>query len=162
MRGRILVVGFLALALGGCAAGENTYPGVEAAGMPNVQLALNHAILRTDEAVAQLDGQLIGPAEAASLPEVLPGELEKPVSWSYRGELTPGVKLLAKAVGYQVQVIRPPHSLPVQVSVSIANRPIMDAFKALSAAAGAAATVSVHPDRHLVEVEYAARPTTRA
>ena len=98
----------------------------------------------------------------APLPEVLPAELEKPVSWSYRGELTAGVTALAKSVGYQVSVIRPPHTKPVSVAVNISDRPIIDAFHALSAAAGRAATVSVHPDQHLVEVEYAPRPTTRA
>lgn len=162
MRGRILLSSLFALALGGCAAGQNTYPDVATSGMPNVQAALNHAILRTDEAVAQLDGGPVAQAAATPLPAVYPAELEKPISWTYRGELAAGVRALAKSVGYQVKVVRPSGSKPVRVAVNIADLPIIDAFHALSREAGSAATVTVDSAQHLVEVTYASAPATSA
>lgn len=162
MRGRLFLSGLFALTLAGCAAGQNTYPDVATPGMPNVQAALNHAILRTDEAVAQLDGGPVAQAAATPLPAVYPAELEKPISWSYRGELAAGVRALAQSVGYQVKVVRPSGSKRVEVAVNIADLPIIDAFHALSTEAGSAATVNMDPAQHLVEVTYASVPTTKA
>jgi defect-in-organelle-trafficking protein DotD len=140
--------------LAGCAGPlPATYPDVATPGMPNVQLALNSAIQTTIQAQDQLDQIAVAPA-AVGLPQVLPAELEKPVTWSYTGKLEPAVQALANSVGYQVQILGSPVGPPVPISVNIHDLPINDAFTAVAAEAQSQATVSVVPLNHVVQIQY--------
>jgi defect-in-organelle-trafficking protein DotD len=88
------------------------------------------------------------------LPQPLPAELEKPVTWTYSGNLEPAIRALAKSVGYSVLVFGSPAGPPVPISVNIQDLPINDAFTAIETEAATQATVLVLPYHHVVQIEY--------
>lgn len=148
--------------LAGCASSlPTTYPQVATPGMPNVQLALNAAIQSTVAAKDQLNQIPVTPA-ASGLPQALPAELEKPVTWSYRGNLEPAVHALANSVGYTVRVFGTPSGPPVPISVNIEDLPINDAFTAVETEAQPQATVTVLPYSHAVQIQYRAAGVSHA
>ena len=153
-KSRLLVVSLTSLA--GCATTlPSTYPPVATPGMPNVQLALNQAIQSTIAAQDQLNLIPVTPA-AAGLPQPLPAELEKPVTWSYTGNLEPAIRALANSVGYTVQVFGSPSGPPVPISVNIQDLPINDAFTAVETEAQTQATVTILTYQHAVQIQYKA------
>ena len=98
----------------------------------------------------------IGPASAAAGP-VVPGELQKLVTFDWSGSLEDGVRKLAGNVGYAVAIQPPPPGqASLQVAVATGAVPIIDAFQALGEAAGARATVRIDPARRQVDVLYRA------
>ena len=140
--------GLLAL-LAGCAA-PTVAPDVDAAGMPNVEVALQRSLDRVDRTMGQL-GQY---GSTDPLRPVAPAELQRLVSLAWSGPLDEGVKTLADRIGYRFVVTAPSRTGPVQVAVNMTNVPAIDLLQAFGNAAGASATVMVDPDRHQVEVQY--------
>ena len=149
----LVLIGFAGSGLTGCATGQvHSNPAVVTAGMPNIQIALDRAITRTDAAVQQLNSEPVATLAEAPLPQVLPAELQKPIRWSYSGPLDPAVQALAKSVGYQITISGPTDSPPIMVSVSMNRLPIIDAFRTIGIQAGARASVIIRPAHHLIEV----------
>jgi defect in organelle trafficking protein DotD len=144
-------VGLMAL-LAGCGGVTPVPPDVATTGMPNTELALQTSMADVHAAMGELDGMLVpGPAPE---PAVVPGELDRPVSFAWSGLLDQGVRVLADRVGYRMTVTAPKDSKPLMVSVNLSNVTTIDAFRALGNAAGSSATVVVDPNHHLVEVEH--------
>ena len=140
--------GLVAL-LAGCAT-PTVAPDVDAAGMPNVEVALQRSLDRVDRTMGQL-----GQYGSAGQPRpVAPAELQRLVSLTWSGPLDEGVRTLADRIGYRFAVTSPSRTGPVQVAVNMADVPAIELLQALGNAAGASATVMVDPDRHLVEVQY--------
>ena len=140
--------GLLAL-LAGCAA-PTVAPDLDAAGMPNVEVALQRSLDRVDRTMGQL-GQYDAAGQARP---VAPAELQRLVSLTWNGPLDAGVKSLADRIGYRFVVTAPSAATPIQVAVNMTDVPVIDVLQALGAAAGTSATVVVDPDRHLVEVQH--------
>lgn len=151
--GLLVLIGLSGFGLTGCATGQvHSNPAIVTAGMPNIQIALDRAITRTDAAVQQLNGEPVTTLADAPLPQVLPAELQKPIRWSYSGPLDPAAQALAKSVGYQITISGPTDDPPVMVSVSMNRLPIIDAFRTIGIQAGARASVIIRPAHHLIEV----------
>jgi hypothetical protein len=153
---RILAAGFglgLITTLAGCASTPLiTDPPVDAVGMPNVQAALNAAILHTDQAVAQLDGTPVTTLASAPLPEVQPGELEQPMQWRYTGQLIPAVQAIGKFVNYRVVVEPGPHDQPIRVTVDADHMAAGGVIQALNTQAGSRAVVEADPRQQVIFV----------
>lgn len=146
-----------ALLLAGCSATPVVPTDVATTGMPNPEVALRESIRLVDSEMTQL-GTLTPPQQRAADP-VVPDELNKTVTFTYAGPLDEGVRKLADAVGYRVEVTPapPPASgqparAPLNVSLSTGFVPAIKAFAAIGDAAGDRALVRVDPVRHVVEV----------
>ena len=147
----------LALLVAGCADFPMVGNDVAMAGMPNTEVALRDSMRLVDAEMGKLGGlapTLSAPVPSAAGP-VVPGELQKVVTFTWSGSLEDGVRQLAGNVGYAVAVIpAPPGQAPAAVSVATGPVPVIQAFRALGDAAGARATVRVDPARRQVEVLY--------
>jgi len=144
----------LALLVAGCADFPNVGTDVAMAGMPNTEVALRDSMRLVDAEMGKLGGLAPTPPPSAAGP-VVPGELQKVVTFTWTGSLEDGVRQLAGNVGYAVTIVpAPPGQAPAAVSVATGPVPVVQAFQALGDAAGARATVRVDPARRQVEVLY--------
>jgi len=144
----------LALLVAGCADLPNVGTDVAMTGMPNTEIALRDSMRLVNAEMGKLGGLVPAPTPSAAGP-VLPGELQKVVTFTWAGSLEDGVRQLAGNVGYTVAVVpAPPGQAPAAVSVATGPVPVIRAFQALGDAAGARATVRVDPARRQVEVQY--------
>lgn len=143
-----------ALLVAGCADFPNVGTDVAMTGMPNTEIALRDSMHQVDAQMGKLGGLAPAPVQAALGP-VVPGELQKVVTFTWAGSLEDGVRQLAGNVGYAVAVVpAPPGQAPAAVSVAPGPVPVIQAFQALGDAAGTRATVRVDPARRQVEVLY--------
>lgn len=126
-------------------------------GMPNPEAALRDSMRLVDAEMTTL-GTLGARAAPARITEpVLPGELQKTVTFAYSGPLDDGARRLADEVGYRLTITPAPGQVAVQpltVNVSTGFVTAYAALKALGDAAGSRALVRVDPQRHLIEVTY--------
>ena len=146
----------MALFIAGCTEFPNVGTDVATTGMPNTETALRDSMRLVDAEMGKLGGLAPAPApSAAAAGPVVPGELQKVVTFTWAGTLEDGVRQLAGNVGYAVAVIpAPPGQAPAAVSVATGPVPVIQAFQALGDAASARATVRVDPARRQVEVLY--------
>ena len=150
--------GILLLALAACST-PKVETDVLTTGMANPEIALRESMRLVDAEMTSL-GTLGGGASRFSEP-VVPGELQKTVTFTYAGPLEDGARRLAQEVGYRVTVTLPPPAAqgqatpgPLTVNVTTGFVTAYAALKALGDAAGSRAIVRVDPRRHLVEVIY--------
>ncbi len=125
---------------------------VDAAGMPNPELALQTSMQHVDAEMAQLGGLSARPA--ALLAPGAPAPVERMVDFAWSGPLDAGVAKLAQSVGYTFFTTRPPSEPGISVAVDLRGVTAIDAFRALGERAGAAATVEVDPLHHSVQVTH--------
>jgi len=138
--------------LGGCAAPVHPVPTtVETPGMPNPEIALQKSMSDVNAEMAEL-GELTPEAATPVAAPVVPGPLQKTVSFSWSGPLDQGVAKLAQSVGYAFYVTAPPNAQPVNVAITISSVPAYQVFQALGEEAGTKATVEVDPLHHQVQV----------
>ncbi len=147
---------FTAALLAGCAAGPvpKVAANVVTPGMPNLQIALNNAILRTDQSVDQLDGEPVMTLASARLPVALPGELQQRIRWNYEGNLGPAVQALGTLINYHVVIHHPKGVVPGLVSVHADQIPVSTVIRTLGIEAGSRATVTVIPAEQTIDVRY--------
>ena len=139
----------------GCADIPNVGTDVATTGMPNTEIALRDSMRLVDAEMGKLGGLAPALAPSAAAGPVVPGELQKVVTFTWAGSLEDGVRQLAGNVGYAVALVpAPPGQAPAAVSVATGPVPVIQAFQALGDAAGARATVRVDPARRQVEVLY--------
>lgn len=150
--GPVLAIGLLAA---GCST-PNIGTDVAMTGMPNAEVALRDSVRLVDAEMGKLGVMTPTPLSRGAGP-VVPGELQRVVTFSYTGSLEDGVRQLAGNVGYTVAVSPPPSGqAPAQVAVATGTVPIIQAFQALGEAAGTRAMVTVDPARRQVDVTYRA------
>mgnify|MGYP005816105941 CR=1 FL=1 len=138
--------------LAGCAAPVQPVPTTVATpGMPNPEIALQKSMSDVNAEMAEL-GQLTPAATTPVNPPVMPGPLQKTVSFSWSGSLDQGVAKLAQSVGYTFYVTAPANAQPIDVSITISSVPAYQVFQALGEEAGTKATVEVDPLHHQVQV----------
>ncbi len=142
--------------LTGCASGPvpNVAADVVTPGMPNIQVALNNAILRTKQAVDQLNGEPVMTLASARLPVALPGELQQRIRWTYQGHLGPAVRALGTLINYRVVIRHPKGVPPVLVSVHADLIPVSTVIRTFGIEAGSHATVTVIPAEQTIQVSY--------
>ena len=151
--------GLVAL-LAACAATPDVGTDVLTTGMANPEIALRESMRLVDAEMTKL-GTLNTPAAPRITETIVPGELQKTVTFAFVGSLDDGVRELAEAVGYTVTITPPPPPQPgtaplppLTVNVTTGFVTAVAAFSALGEAAGSRAMVRVDPQRHLVEVIY--------
>lgn len=150
--GSVLVIGLLAA---GCST-PNIGTDVAMTGMPNAEVALRDSMRLVDAEMGKLGVMTPTPLGRSEGP-VVPGELQKVVTFDWSGSLEDGVRKLAGNVGYTVAVLPPPPGqAPAQVAVATGAVPIIQAFQALGEAAGTRVMVTVDPARRQVDVTYRA------
>ena len=130
-------------------------------GMPNPEIALRDSMRLVDAEMTSLGTLGMRGALPVRISEpVVPGELQKTVTFAYSGSLDDGARRLAEEVGYRLTITLPPPAPgqvapgPLIVNVSTGFVTAYAALKALGDAAGSRALVRVDPQRHLVEVIY--------
>ena len=144
-----------ALLVAGCST-PNVGTDVAMTGMPNAEVALRDSMRLVDAEMGKLGVMTPTPLGRSEGP-VVPGELQKLVTFDWSGSLEDGVRKLAGNVGYAVAIEPPPPGqASLQVAVATGAVPIIDAFQALGQAAGARAMVRVDPARRQVDVIYRA------
>lgn len=128
-------------------------------GMPNPEIALRDSMRQVDVEMTSLG--TLGAAPVRMAEPVVPGELQKTVTFAYSGPLDDGVRKLATAVGYRLTITPPPPPAPgaaplgpLNINVSTGFVTAYAALKALGDAAGTRALVRVDPQHHLIEVIY--------
>lgn len=142
----------VAALLAGCAMPVHPVPTtVETPGMPNPEIALQKSMNDVNAEMAEL-GQLTPAATTPVTVPVMPGPLQKTVSFSWNGPLDQGVAKLAQSVGYTFYVTAPANAQPVNVAITISSVPAYQVFQALGEEAGTKATVEVDPIHHQVQV----------
>lgn len=146
------------LAVTACAT-PNVGTDVVTTGMPNPEIALRDSMRLVDAEMTSL-GTLGAPPIRTAEP-VVPGELQKTVTFAYSGPFDDGARKLATAVGYRLTITPPPPPAPgttapgpLNVDVSTGFVTAYAALKALGDAAGSRAVLRVDPQHHLVEVIY--------
>ncbi len=156
LRGPALAAALLAA---GCSSTPNVGTDVAVTGMPNAELALRDSMRVVDAEMGKLGVMGPVPIQRGSGP-VVPGELQKVVTFTWAGGLEDGVRTLAASVGYAVAVVPPPPGPvtlpPLEVAVATGPVPVIEAFQALGEAAGTRALVRVDPARRQVDVLYRA------
>jgi len=126
---------------------------VDAPGMPNAEVALQKSLDDTARDLSRI-GAIEPSAAVASMPTVVPGELDRVVSMRWNGALDGAVKRLGQTIGYRTVVMGAPPRAGVNVAVDPAPRRVYDILHDLGDEAGAAAIVRVDPERQLLEVIY--------
>ncbi|WP_294532798.1 DotD/TraH family lipoprotein [uncultured Rhodoblastus sp.] len=157
MRQRVstpVLVALAALSLAGCASVTPIPTTVATPGMPNAERELQESMSDVGREMARI-GKM-GPEVAASdRPTVVPGELDRQVSFQWNGSLDDAIRELAKLVGYAVEIKgASPFTPRVQVSIDPAPRRVYDLFRMLGEQAGSQAGVRLDSQHHLVEVVY--------
>lgn len=149
----------VALLVAGCSATPNVGTDVAVTGMPNAELALRDSMRVVDVEMGKLGVMAPAPVQRMAGP-VVPGELQRVVTFAWTGGLDDGVRKLAESVGYAVAVAPPPPGStalpPLEVAVATGSVPVIEAFQALGEAAGTRALVRVDPSRRQVDVLYRA------
>ena len=145
-----------AASLAGCASTPEIGTDVAMAGMPNAELALRDSMRAVDAEMGKLGTLRLASATGpAGTGPVVPGELQKVVTFTWSGTLEDGVRKLAGDVGYAVSVVPPARGqAPVVVGVRTTAAPVIEAFQALGAAGGTRADVRVDPALRQVRVIY--------
>ena len=154
---RLILAPLLAtVLLAGCAHTPRVGTDVATAGMPNPEVALRDSMSLVDAEMTKLGTLAPGPRVAEP---IVPGELQKTVTFAFSGPLDDGVRRLAETVGYTVSITPPPAPAPDQaaaapltISVSTGYVTALGAFTAIGNAAGSRALVRVDAQHHLVEV----------
>ena len=100
MRQRVstrILIGLAGLSLAGCAA-TPIPTAVDMPGMPNAEIALQESI---DDVGREMDriGKMGPEAAASNKPVVVPGELDRQVSFQWNGSLDDAVRELARTIG---------------------------------------------------------------
>jgi defect in organelle trafficking protein DotD len=149
---RPLVTPILAWALltAGCAVVQPVPTDVGTPGMANPEEALQRSMHHVDAEMAEL-GQL-SPAAVRAAHPVMPEDLQRIVSFDWRGSLDQAVAKLAAGVGYTFYMTAPVNAQALDVVIRLSSVPAYQVFEALGAEAGARATVEVDPLHHQVEV----------
>jgi defect-in-organelle-trafficking protein DotD len=119
-------------------------------GMPNAELALQKSMEQVDIEMGRIGRQGRGPAVA--LPEIVPNELDRVVSFEWSGPLDGAIQSLATTIGYTVAIRAPSNAQPLVIAVSKGPQRVYDILQQIGEDAGAQATVSVDPQHHTVEV----------
>ena len=155
---RPVIIGTMLLALSACAT-PNIGTDVLTTGMPNPEIALRDSMRLVDAEMTSL-GTLSAPPVRMAEP-IVPGELQKTVTFAYSGPFDEGARKLAQAVGYRLTITPAPQpasgeaaQAPLTVNVSTGFVTAYAALKALGDAAGSRAILRVDVQRHLVEVIY--------
>ena len=139
-----------ALLAAGCA-GVNPVPTtVAVSGMPNPEEALRQSMQHVDSEMAEL-GRL-SPTVAREVQPVMPGDLQRVVSFEWNGPLDQAVAKLSASIGYTFYTTAPANAQPIEVSIRMASVPAYQVFQSLGAEAGTRATVQVDPLHHQVQV----------
>ncbi len=127
-------------------------------GTANPEVALRESLRLVDAEMTKL-GMLNAPAPPRIAETIVPGELQKTVTFALIGSLDDGVRKLADTVGYTVSITPapapPPGTAPLPpltVNVTTGFVTAIAAFGALGGAAGSRALVRVDPQRQSVEV----------
>jgi defect-in-organelle-trafficking protein DotD len=153
-----IAAGSLMSLVAGCATTPTAPTDVVTTGMSNPEIALRDSMRLVDAEMTTL-GMLNTPGPTRMAETIVPGELQKTVTFAFAGPLDDGVRQLAETVGYTVTITPPPPPLPgtaplppLTVNVTTGFVTAVSAFSALGDAAGTRALVRVDPQRHLVEV----------
>jgi defect-in-organelle-trafficking protein DotD len=125
---------------------------VVTAGMPNPEEALRQSMQRVDAEMAELGMMRTELGHTASSAAPIPDDLQRLVSFTWRGSLDKGVAKLAQSVGYTFYTTAPPDAPPIGVAVQIQDAPAFEAFKAFGDEAGTRATVEVDFLHHQIQV----------
>jgi defect in organelle trafficking protein DotD len=136
--------------LSGCVSVTPVPTTVEMPGMPNPEAALQQSIRHVDAEMAEL-GQL-NPSTTEVAQPVLPEDLRRTVTFTWKGPLDAGVAKLAASIGYTFYTTGPAPQQPLNVAIQISSVPIYQVFQALGEEAGARATVQLDPLHHQVQV----------
>ena len=136
--------------LAGCASVEIPTT-VDVTGMPNAELALQKSMTEVDAEIGRI-GQWQPRAASVSPPDIVPGELDRVVSFEWSGSLDGAIESLAKTIGYTVAIRAPSNVQPLMIAVSKGPRRVYDILHQIGEDAGSQATVSVDPQHHMVEV----------
>jgi defect in organelle trafficking protein DotD len=134
----------------GCAAIHPVPTDIATPGMPNPEAALQRSMQHVDGEMAEL-GQL-SPSAVRVVQPVMPADLQRVVSFAWRGPLDQAVAKLAASVGYTFYRTAPVNAQPLDIAIRLKSVPAYQVFEALGAEAGARATVEVDPLHHQVEV----------
>ena len=157
MRQRVttsILIGLAALSLAGCASVTPIPATVPTPGMPNAERALQASMSDVGREMARI-GKMGPEAAASDRPRVVPGELDRRVSFQWNGSLDDAVRELARVVGYTVQIRGASVFTPrVHVSIDPAPRRAYDLFRILGEQAGSQAIVRLDSQHHVVEVVY--------
>jgi len=138
------------LLMAGCAAINPVPTDVATPGMPNPEAALQRSMQHVDAEMAEL-GQL-SPSAVRVVQPVMPADLQRVVSFAWRGSLDQAVAKLAASVGYTFYRTAPVNAQPLDIAIRLESMPVYQVFEALGAEAGTRATVEVDPLHHQVEV----------
>lgn len=149
MIGRTIAVALL-LGCTGCSM-TAVQPVVETTGMPNVELALQHALAQVDADVGHLG--MMQPGQEASSVGVVPAELQKQMTLQWSGPLDGAVRRVGQTVGYQVTVQTLPDGKPLPIAIDRSGQAV-DLLRSIGEQAGARATVAVDPLHHQITVTH--------
>jgi defect-in-organelle-trafficking protein DotD len=82
----------------------------------------------------------------------MPEDLQRIVSFEWKGPLDQAVAKLAASVGYTFYTTAPANPQPLDVAIQMSSVPAYQVFQTLGAEAGTRATVQVDPLHHQVQV----------
>jgi defect-in-organelle-trafficking protein DotD len=137
--------------LAGCASPYDVPTTVATSGMANPELALQVSMREVDSELGRI-GKLRPKPVSDEDGVVVPGELNKVLSFSWSGSLDEGVEKLAHSIGYTVSISAPPNPQSLTLGLSTGPLRAYDIFRQIGDQAGDRATVTVDPQQHLVEV----------
>ncbi|VTZ28021.1 Defect in organelle trafficking protein DotD [Methylocella tundrae] len=136
--------------LAGCAS-VDVPTTVDVTGMPNAEIALQKSMSEVDAEMDRI-GRMQPRSVSAGMPTVVPGELDRIVSFEWNGPLDGAVEALAKTIGYRVAISAPPGAQPLVIGVRKAPQRVYDILEQIGDDAGSQATVRVDPQHQTVEV----------
>ncbi len=99
--------------------------------------------------------QARNPGESLQMPPEVPQALRRIVSIDWTGPIAPIAQQMADRAGYRLQVNGAMPPAPIVVSVAAREKSVIEVLRDIGLQAGRRADVTVDPNHHLVELNYA-------
>ena len=93
-------------------------------------------------------------APAVETPVVVPAVLRRPVTLSWIGPVETLAETLAARAGYRFVAAGAPPVRPAMVAIAAEDTPLIEVLRDAGIQAGAAATVTVDAERHIVRLDW--------
>jgi defect-in-organelle-trafficking protein DotD len=94
------------------------------------------------------------PAPAPAIAPIPTDALASPLAVDWTGPIEPLLKRLAARTAYQYKTQGSPPAAPIDVTVNVADQPIIDTLRDIGLQAGSRANLTVDSNAHVIQLTY--------
>ncbi len=122
----------------------------------DAQLQIAEAASSVGKSLQQLSAMQMAATPKVEVPDIDPKTtgMTQVASLDWYGPVLPLLEQIAKATGYQVQVLGNAPAIPVMVSMSVNSQIMADILRNVAYQAHNQATIAVNPAKRIIELRY--------